>query len=262
MQKDLVMQLCQYGLTEKESKVYIALLQLGKATAGTVARFCDEKRSTVYAVLGALHSKWYVEEMQTKAAAQYISKPPQEILQKAKEKIDILEILVPMLQNLEGKIGNKPSIRYLEGMDWLRELFEDFLTTEVDMKVIFGTHNTFDSVHLPFAAKVRDMRIKKWIFSKRIVTNTTADKKTEIAQDKRYNRKTLIVDDFPGELKADINIYGPWKVSLHFFDERQQPHSVLIQSMPLYESLQTLFDYIWLSHMKPRKNLSTKSDNR
>ncbi|MBP6086143.1 hypothetical protein KA478_02960 [Patescibacteria group bacterium] len=55
--------------------------------------------------------------MQTKAAAQYISKPPQEILQKAKEKIDILEILVPMLQNLEGKIGNKPSIRYLEGMD-------------------------------------------------------------------------------------------------------------------------------------------------
>ncbi|MEI7477499.1 MAG: hypothetical protein WCJ81_03075 [bacterium] len=118
------------------------------------------------------------------------------------------------------------------------------MTTTVDMKVIFGTHNKFDAIHLPFASKVRDMRIKKGIFSKRIVTNTNTDPKIEKAQDKKYNRKTLIVSDFPNDLKADINIYGPGKVSLHFFDERQIPHTVLIQSMPLYESMDTLFEYI------------------
>lgn len=253
MEIDLIQQLCQYWLTEKESKVYLALLQLGTATAWTIARFCNEKRPTVYSVLGALHAKWYIEQLETKDAVQYTAKPPQEILQKAKDKVSMIEALVPLLQNIEGKIWNKPSIRYLEGMEWLRELFEDFLTTEVDMKVIFGTHNKFDSVHLPFAAKVRDMRIKNWIFSKRIVTNTNVDIKTEKIADKKYNRKTLIVSDFPSDLKADINIYWPGKVSLHFFDDRAQPHSVLIQSMPLFDSMNTLFEYIRWMHSKDKK---------
>ena len=165
-------------------------------------------------------------------------------MQKAKDKVTLIEALVPLLQNLENKTGNKPSIRYLEGIDGLKELFEDFLTTEVDMKVIFGTHNKFDAVHLPFAKKVRDMRIEKGIFSKRIVTATNVNPKEEKIADKKYNRKTLIVSDLPSDLKADINIYGPGKVSLHFFDERQEPHTVLIQSMPLFDSMNTLFEYI------------------
>ncbi len=248
MEKDLMLQLCQFWLTEKEAKIYIALLQLWTATAGTIARFTSEKRPTVYSVLWALQLRWYIEEIQTKNAKQYLAKPPHEILQKAKDKIGILELLVPMLQNLEGKIWKKPTIRYLEGIEGLGELFEDFLTSSIDMRVIYGTHNTHDSLHLPFAGKVRDMRVKKWLFSKRIVTHDNADPKIEKRDDKKYNRETLIVSDFPWELKADINIYGPWKVSLHFFDEYQKPYTILIQSLPLFESLCTLFDYIWLQN--------------
>lgn len=244
MEKELITQLCQYGLTEKESKIYIGLLQLWSATAWTIARFCNEKRPTTYSVLWSLHTKWYIEEILHKSVSQYIAKPPQEVLQKAKEKLNLLEVIIPLLENIEWKIGKKPTIRYLEGMDGLRELFDDFLTTEVNMKVIFWTHNKFDSTHLPFAKKVRDMRIKKWIFSQRIVTNHNTNQKMEKVEDKKYNRETLIIWDFPWNLNADINIYGPWKVSLHFFDERNQSHSILIQSIPLFESMKTIFDYI------------------
>lgn len=245
MEKDLIAQLCQQGLTEKESKIYIALLQLGTASAGTIARFCSEKRPTVYSVLWALHAKGYIEIIEAKGTTHYIAKTPVEILQKAKDKISIFESIIPLLQNLEGKIGSKPQIRYLEWMDGLRELFEDFLTTDVEMKIILGTHNKFKDLQLPFATKVREARIKKWTFTRRIVTNREVDPKKEKIDDKKFNRKTVIVSDFMRDLNADINIYGPNKVSLHFFDERRQPHSIIIHSKELFETMDTLFEYIW-----------------
>jgi sugar-specific transcriptional regulator TrmB len=45
------------GYSEKEAKVYLALLELGTSPASTIARFIGENRVTVYSTLKILTKK-------------------------------------------------------------------------------------------------------------------------------------------------------------------------------------------------------------
>jgi hypothetical protein len=45
------------------------------------------------------------------------------------------------------------------------------------------------------------------LISRRIVTADGTDIKKELLDDKKYGRKTVVIQDFPLPIHADINIY-------------------------------------------------------
>ena len=56
----LISQLVKVGLNEKESRVYLALLELGSGTAYAVAKKAGIKRPTAYIVLDELRKRGLV----------------------------------------------------------------------------------------------------------------------------------------------------------------------------------------------------------
>ena len=54
---DLVKALKNIGLNEKEARIYISLLQIGKTTAYQVSRHSGLKKPTVYVILEELIDK-------------------------------------------------------------------------------------------------------------------------------------------------------------------------------------------------------------
>lgn len=66
--------------------------------------------------------------------------------------------------------------------------------------------------------------------------------------DKKYGRKTVVIQDFPLPIHADINIYGPGKISILFFDKNDIPHAIIIENNEVHTTLVGIFEYIWKLH--------------
>ena len=64
------------GLSEKESQVYVALLELGKANVARIAQQSNIKRPTVYVLLEDLRKKGLVLKVPHIKNALYIAQDP------------------------------------------------------------------------------------------------------------------------------------------------------------------------------------------
>jgi len=116
------------GLTEKEAKVYIALLQLGKTTAYAVAVRSNLKKPTVYVTLDNLVDKGAAQKIPRAKKALYVATSPEDLFDAAENKIDNAKSILPELKSLSktGK-AHKIDTAYYEGMAGIREMYNRML---------------------------------------------------------------------------------------------------------------------------------------
>ena len=82
----LIKQLIEFGLSEKESRVYLTLLKLDTAVVGEVAKIAGTNRSTTYVVLEMLKKKGFVNAPETKKVQSYTAISPELLLYEAENK--------------------------------------------------------------------------------------------------------------------------------------------------------------------------------
>ncbi len=174
----------------------------------------------------------------------YFSSISPEILFKELEKkyIKFKEKLPDFLAIAE-RFWNTTKVQFLEGDEGLNNLFMEFAATTINMKVILWTAKYYSKYLMKGAEYYRKERKRKGLISMRIVSPHNTSVKQELADDKKFGRKTLIVNDFPFDIKADINIFWPNKVSFLFFDN-DIPQAVVITNEHMYNCLNAIFDYI------------------
>ena len=131
----LKINLQSFGLSEKEADVYIALLELGKATVTKISQKAGINRTTGYDILGSLVSKKLASVSGKEPKQEYAAEPPTAITDYLKrqqaqtaEDIKKSETLVPELTLLHA-VKNRPKIRFYEGTDGLEHVYEDTLTS-------------------------------------------------------------------------------------------------------------------------------------
>ena len=248
MNTELIPTLQAYGFSDKEAKVYLVALELGSSPASTIARQTGIKRVTVYTILKDLKEKGIVNVLERKEVSYFSVVSPKILLDLLEQKFLEFKEKTPELMALVEKIGTAPKIQYLEWIGWLEKLFADFANTTEDMRVILWTpkkHKKSFSAHI---GRYRLLRKKRWLISRRIVTADETDIKKELLDDKKYGRKTVVIQDFPLPIHADINIYGPGKISILFFDKNDIPHAIIIENNEVYNTLVGIFEYIWKLH--------------
>jgi sugar-specific transcriptional regulator TrmB len=150
----LIETLIDFGLSEKEAKVYVSLLELEIATVGEIAKKSDINRSSVYVVLELLKKRGFVTTSGDKTVLHYIAVSPEVILKNAEDlavkqneirrKIDDI---IPELNALHKDTKIKPKIRVFEGKQGLINAFEDSLKCkEKLMRVSSSIENVFKIV--------------------------------------------------------------------------------------------------------------------
>lgn len=248
MNSELIPTLQSYGFSDKEAKVYLVALELGSSPASTIARQTGIKRVTVYTILKDLKEKGIVNALERKDITYFSVVSPKILLDLLEQKFLEFKEKAPELLALVEKIWTAPKIKYLEWIWWLEKLFADFANTTEDMRVILWTpkaHKKSFSAHI---WRYRLLRKKRWLISRRIVTADDTDIKKELLDDKKYGRKTVVIQDFPLPIHADINIYWPGKISILFFDKNDIPHAIIIENNEVYTTLVGIFEYIWKLH--------------
>ncbi len=125
---NLVNQLKNLGLSDKEAKVYIAILQTGKASAYAIAKHSGIKKPTAYVVLDDLIKKGAVIKRPEAKVVQYIAVGPEEFFAKVKSKMITAEKeALPELKALSRGKNYKVKVSYFEGIDGLKEMYNALL---------------------------------------------------------------------------------------------------------------------------------------
>lgn len=117
----------QFGMEDKKAEVYLACLEMGGATAYLLAKKIGLKRPTVYDIVNQLMKEGLIYKS-IKGNVKYFSPADPEILiKKLKEKEEKIHSIMPSLQTLYNSPKTKPFIRYFEGAEGIKEMYEDSL---------------------------------------------------------------------------------------------------------------------------------------
>jgi sugar-specific transcriptional regulator TrmB len=122
--------LYDFGLTDAEARVYLALLSIGRAKSGSIVKATGLQSSTVYNALPSLSLKGLVSHVYLGKTKQYSAEPPESFLFYLEERRRKFSEVLPKLKKMEaaGKQEQK-SARALEGMKGFRAAVNDVYMT-------------------------------------------------------------------------------------------------------------------------------------
>lgn len=121
----------EFGLTQYETKVYLALVELGESTTGKILEKANIHTGKIYHILGSLRKKGFVSEIMKNGIKRYIPTEPNEILeffQKKRQKInDEEKVFKEILPDLNKKISQskgKVHIEIFTGLKGMKNAFD------------------------------------------------------------------------------------------------------------------------------------------
>ena len=136
MQEDLLKSLIEVGLEPKEAEIYLAILHLGKATIADTAKRSKIKRMTVYQHIdGLVHKNLLYKTAQGKRIF-YVAENPEKILKILDRKKNHFEKVLPDLKSVFANSSHKPQIRFYEGIEGMREIYDEMTKAS---QTIYGT---------------------------------------------------------------------------------------------------------------------------
>jgi len=127
MNKQIIKTLQDIGLSENEAAVYVAGLSLGPTTAIKIARQTGIKRPTVYTVIESLKEKGLMN-IEIKGFKQhYVSENPDRLEEVLEQRKKELNKKIPELQALFNLKGEEGSIKYYEGLEGIKSVYEGMI---------------------------------------------------------------------------------------------------------------------------------------
>lgn len=132
-----------FGLTDPETAVYLASLELGSQPASVIAKKAKLKRGHTYNMLGLLIQKGIVQEFVKDKVTFFSSRPPSTlvtVLEHQKEQLEIkkqkLLQAIPALEQIKNPLLVQPKVRFFQGVEGIKEIYED--TIRVRGQNIYG----------------------------------------------------------------------------------------------------------------------------
>ena len=137
MQEHLIKPLQNLGLTEKEAKIYLALLQLGTATPYSMAKKSGLKRPTAYVIAEELVEKGLIVHVPGEEPKKYIARSPESVLETQEIKLQQAKNILPELRSLQKNTSEKAHSLYFEGILGLKQACQ-YKRKELHNKKIVG----------------------------------------------------------------------------------------------------------------------------
>jgi len=129
MSANLKQQLENLGLQEYEAKIYLALLELGRASVMQISRLAGLNRTTGYDILERLSLRGLVGRSGSGKKRLYIAEPPSRLKIFLEEKKRTCEKRLSALEELMPELGSiyktdlKPVIKFAEGRKEMEKMY-------------------------------------------------------------------------------------------------------------------------------------------
>ena len=238
----------EFGLTENESKVYLALLNLGPASAGEIIQKVGLHRAVVYDLLERLKEKGLIGSVLKGKKRYFESTSPKRFIEIIKEKenelkrkeSDFMKIL-PELEELSG-FKSELEVTIYKGKEGLKTIFEDVLLSKEKEWLGIGTGGIVPQVLPYYLETYHKRRIKQGVKIKTIFARTEEGEK----RGKEFMKMPLTEVKFlPKSIQkpSTIQVYGN-KTAI-YSSSNGIPFIVLINNKEISLSFRAYFDILW-----------------
>src|SRR3990167_2765077 len=120
------------GLSDKESTVYLSLIQVDNASVLDLSKKTKLKRPTVYVILESLSKKGLVSETTIGKKTHYQAEPPERLetfVEKRKIALEesqrTLKDVIPQIKSIARETGERPVVKYFEGKEGIISASEE-----------------------------------------------------------------------------------------------------------------------------------------
>ena len=242
----------ELGLTDKEPEVYLELIKVsGAQPASTIANRLKMHRTTVYKTLIKLSKMGLVTKTMKYGITCFLAEEPEinleNLIIKKKEKLDfVTEIFasaLPELKNMEKQDVLIPKMRYYEGIEGVKRVYEDTLIEGKDIYAFENVEGMTPEVNEYVFGDYVPRRNKKGMFIQ-IISPENKKHILSRKEDHKFGRETRF---FPLEItpiEIEINIYG--NKTAFFSYKREEMFAFIIESESIKKSMKSIFDFCWM----------------
>lgn len=240
---NLIEQLERLDLKGRQAKVYLALLQLGSASAIEIAKYTKLKHPTVYDVLDLLREKQLVCETLSGRRRLFSPENPARLAEIENRRKEALDAVLPDLHALYRGGEKRPRVHYYEGAEGGEALQAALLDVRSKEYFYFGAVQEMLKLSSPEReAEYVRQRIRRGIWSWSI-----------------RNRAREVAEEYmlPGERNLRHVRYFPRAISdnisgLYLFDETvavasglKENYTIFIESGELFILMKSLWQCMW-----------------
>lgn len=242
-------ELRNFGLSEKEAKVYVATLELGKATVQDIARKANVNRATTYVQLESLKNRGLVSKISTDKKTFFMSEPPENVQKLIeKEKMEVLfkekefSKILPNLQAIYNVTDDRPSVRFYEEKKGIENFVSELLKSYQNELMLLTTIKQYEDRKIVSENIIR-MSKNFNIFRLAYVS----DEKYEDFEELLKDYKNIKLKFIP---RKKINIDMELLITenkIWIYREIGGCLGIVIEDKLLTSSFKNLFNFIWES---------------
>lgn len=241
-----------FGLSEKEIAVYLALIELGSSSVRTISQKAKINRGTTYDILKSLINLGIISYYNKESKQYFIAERPETLLavidkkqEELKEVKENIEESLPLFKTIFEKQGGKPVVKLYEGLIGIRHILEDVLKSMDRVKdktyYVYSSSNVRKNVH----QAMKDFSKKRIRRKIKVKTIALGKGGGTVGLDER---KWMQLPNPKGseELRSTYEIiYGGNKVAHISLDNAENPVGVVIENQEIYQTQKLIFEYNW-----------------
>lgn len=235
---DLYNILIEYGLREKQARVYLACLEVGSAPILKIARQAGLARSTTELELEALLDRGLVSSFKKKRIRYFSADDPHTIVNSLKDKTELIQRFLPKFMALYGSNKQRPSVRFYEGKSGMKLILNEILSEAKEILCFSSAEDLFGTIE-EFSEFVKQ-RVKAKIPIKVILRNTEKAQERKQLGPSELRQVKLISKDF--EYHGLIYI---WNEKIAMFSFKGDFVALAIESKELAQVQRSLFSALW-----------------
>jgi len=235
----------QAGFLDKEIAVFLALLELGRGVVSEISRKAGVNRTTGYVILDSLVKKGLASISGKEPKQEYMAEPPENLLkyfnEESKKQRFIVDEITRALPELASfyNAGDRPRVRFYEGLDGLKQVYEDTLTAKNGIVA----YATFDDMHktLPgYFPGYYKRRAAKGIHARGIAPATPlAKERLKMGNEEARDLALVPVDKY--NFSPEIDIYDN-KIMIASWKEKL---GIIIESNEIADAMRKIFELAW-----------------
>lgn len=244
MDKNLLEKL---GMTAKEAKLYLKLLELGSVGANVLSKKIDENRTSTYSLLNAMMKKGHVSYFTKSGVKFYSASDPRALIDHYFDGAKQLKAFLPELLAVTNKYGQKPKITFYEGVEGIKQICEILLEVPGSTRDSFmgiDAKKIHPEIKKYFEEDFINRRVELDIKYRGIVTGYVPMGDRYSRDEKGQNRELKYVDGKKFPIKIQIDIFPNNKVALYSYN-KDEMMGVIIEHESFYITMKTAFKLAW-----------------
>lgn len=229
----------QFGLKEKETKLYLACLEMGQSTASQLSKKTSIQRTLIYDIAQKLIDRGMMTSISKKNKSSFSAISPQSLLKLEEQKVSRLKKMLPQLEAMYGAGGGKAKIYYYEGKAGIDHINNE--TLRYRGEIVGFTTPLYVNFQQKYISKEYADRRREIGNRVRII----GEQSPEIIELKRHDsdffRETKIVSKNLFSSDIELGVYGE---SVFVIDYKEEV-GFIIENKSTAKTLKRIFDLVW-----------------